>query len=41
MNPGAAGNQGWHKVRTIISFVIEGKEMKDCKVNELGGRVKI
>jgi putative phosphoesterase len=41
MNPGAAGNQGWHKVRTIISFVIEGKEMKDCKVIELGGRVKI
>ena len=41
MNPGAAGNQGWHKVRTIISFVIEGKEMKDCRIIELGGRVKI
>ena len=41
MNPGAAGNQGWHKVRTIITFVIDGKNMKDCKVIELGGRVKI
>ena len=36
MNPGAAGKQGWHKVRTIIRFVIDGKEMKDCKVIELG-----
>ena len=35
MNPGAAGRQGWHKVRTIIRFVIDGKEMKDCKVIEL------
>ncbi len=41
MNPGAAGNQGWHKVRTLITFVIDGKEMKDCKVIELGGRVKV
>jgi putative phosphoesterase len=36
MNPGAAGNQGWHKVRTIIRFVIDGKNMKDCEVIELG-----
>jgi len=38
MNPGAAGNQGWHKVRTIIRFVIDGKDMKDCEVIELGKR---
>lgn len=36
MNPGAAGKQGWHKVRTIIRFVIDGKNMKDCEVIELG-----
>ena len=41
MNPGAAGNQGWHKVRTIITFVIDGKNMKDCNVIELGSRIKI
>jgi len=41
MNPGAAGNQGWHKVRTIITFVIDGKNMKDCKVIELGRRFQI
>jgi putative phosphoesterase len=38
MNPGAAGKQGWHKVRTIIRFVIDGKEMRDCEVIELGKR---
>ena len=36
MNPGAAGKQGWHKVRTLIRFVIDGKEMKNCEVIELG-----
>jgi uncharacterized protein len=35
MNPGAAGKQGWHKVRTVIRFVIDGKNMKDCEVIEL------
>ena len=38
MNPGAAGKQGLHKVRTIIRFVIDGKEMKDAEVIELGPR---
>ncbi|MGB4846118.1 MAG: metallophosphoesterase family protein [Ferruginibacter sp.] len=38
MNPGAAGKQGWHKIRTIIRFVIDGKEMKDAEVIELGVR---
>jgi len=38
MNPGAAGRQGWQKVRTVIRFVIDGKEMKDCDVIELGNR---
>jgi uncharacterized protein len=41
MNPGAAGNQGWHKIRTIITFVIDGKNMKDCKVIELGSRTRV
>jgi len=35
MNPGAAGKQGWQKARTLIRFVIDGKEMKDCEVIEL------
>lgn len=36
MNPGAAGKQGWHKVRTLIRFTIDGKNIKDCEVIELG-----
>ena len=36
MNPGAAGKQGWHKIRTLIRFVIDGKNMKNCEVIELG-----
>ena len=35
MNPGAAGKQGWHKVSTIIRFVIDQTDMKDCEVIEL------
>jgi putative phosphoesterase len=36
MNPGAAGKQGWQKLRTIIRFSIDGKEIKKCEVIELG-----
>ncbi len=38
INPGAAGKHGWHKVRTLIRFTIDGKNMKDCEVIELGKR---
>lgn len=38
MNPGAAGNQGWHKIRTIIRFAIDGSDIKNCEVIELGKR---
>ncbi|MBC7850974.1 MAG: metallophosphoesterase family protein [Chitinophagaceae bacterium] len=38
MNPGAAGKHGWHKVRTIIRFVIDGSNMRNCEVTELGSR---
>ena len=35
MNPGAAGKHGWHKVRTLIRFAIDGRDIKDCEVIEL------
>ena len=38
INPGAAGKQGWHKVRTIIRFAIDGSDIKNCEVIELGNR---
>ncbi len=36
MNPGAAGKQGWQTVQTLLRFVIDGKEIKDLEVIELG-----
>ena len=38
MNPGAAGKYGWHTVRTLIRFVIDGKDIRDCEIIELGKR---
>ncbi|MAX79426.1 MAG: YfcE family phosphodiesterase [Crocinitomicaceae bacterium] len=36
MNPGAAGNHGFQKVRTLIRFTIDNGEFKDVEVIELG-----
>lgn len=36
MNPGAAGKQGFHQVRTMLRFVIDGKDIRDLEVIELG-----
>ena len=35
MNPGAAGKQGWQKIRTVIRFAIHEKDINDCEVIEL------
>ena len=34
MNPGSIGNYGHHKVKTIISFIIENKKINDMNVIE-------
>ena len=34
MNPGAIGNYGWHKVKTILAFEVEEKEIKNLRVIE-------
>lgn len=39
LNPGACGKQGWHKVRTMMRFVIDGSEIRDLEVIELGPKV--
>lgn len=36
LNPGACGKVGWHKVRTMMRFSIDGKEIKDLEIIELG-----
>lgn len=38
INPSAAGKQGWHKTRTVVRFVIDGRNIKDCEVIELNPR---
>lgn len=35
MNPGAAGIYGFHKIRTILRFIIDGSNIKDLEVIEL------
>lgn len=36
INPGAAGKSGFHKVKTLVRFTIDKKNIKDLEVIELG-----
>ncbi|WP_350287678.1 metallophosphoesterase family protein [uncultured Croceitalea sp.] len=38
MNPGACGKHGFHQVRTMLRFKIDGATIKDLEVIELGKR---
>jgi putative phosphoesterase len=38
INPGAAGRHGFHKVRTLITFIIKEGKITELKVIELGKR---
>lgn len=38
LNPGAAGKQGWHKVRTLQRFDIEEGKIQNLEVIELAAR---
>lgn len=35
MNPGAAGKSGFHQVRTLLRFVIDGDKIKDLEIVEM------
>ena len=35
LNPGAAGNHGFHKVRTMLRFVIDKEKIKNMEIIEL------
>ena len=41
MNPGAAGKHGFHHVRTMLRFEINGKKIEKLEVIELGLRASI
>jgi uncharacterized protein len=38
LNPGAAGISGFHKMRTMLRFTIDGKDIREMEVIELGQR---
>ncbi|MCZ8143735.1 metallophosphoesterase family protein [Flavobacterium sp.] len=38
LNPGAAGIHGFHHVRTLLRMVIDGANIKDLEIVELGPR---
>ena len=38
LNPGACGKSGWHKMRTMMRFTVDGEEIKDLEIIELGPR---
>lgn len=38
INPGAAGNHGFHKVKTLVRFAIDQSKIKELQVIELGPR---
>lgn len=38
LNPGAAGKSGFHQVRTMLRFVIDGPDIRDMEIVELGKR---
>jgi putative phosphoesterase len=39
INPGAAGQMGWHKERTLVRLTIDGKKFTDCEVVKLGPHI--
>lgn len=38
MNPGACGHNGWHLVRTVLRFTIDGSTIGNVEAIELGPR---
>ena len=41
INPGAAGKEGFHQMRTIVLLQINGHNISDLRVVELGKRAKL
>jgi predicted phosphodiesterase len=38
MNPGACGKSGFHQVRTMLRFVIDGDKIKELEIIEMEKR---
>jgi len=39
MNPGAAGKSGFHQVRTMLRFEIDGETIKNLEIIEIDKKV--
>lgn len=39
LNPGAAGKHGFHKIRTMLRFELDQKEIKNLEIIELASRI--
>jgi hypothetical protein len=35
INPGACGNEGWHRVKTLVRFTVSDSDIKDLEIIEL------
>jgi len=40
LNPGAAGKQGLHQVRTALRFIIKGDKIEELEIFEIDPRKK-
>jgi len=40
INPGAAGQQGWQQVRTLVRLTIDNGTIKDLEVIELSKKIQ-
>jgi len=38
INPGACGNEGWHKVKTLVRFTLDAGKIRELQIIELGSR---
>ncbi len=38
INPGACGNEGWHKVKTLVRFTLDKGKISDLQIIEIGSR---
>lgn len=38
INPGACGNEGWHKVKTLVRFTLDKGKISDLQIIEIGNR---
>lgn len=38
LNPGACGNEGWHKVKTLMRFALDRGQIQQLQIIELGNK---